>query len=90
MKAEAHLEVYRRFQGRFEESRWRFWPVLASGLHVALKQKKALLFLYAPIAIATIVFSVIVYAKFVVEGLEGPDAIGQEAATSIEGAIRTG
>ena len=75
MKAEAHLEVYRRFQGRFEEPRWRFWPILASGLHVALKQKKALLFLYAPIAIATIVFSVIVYAKFVIEGLqpvEGP------------------
>jgi len=75
VKAEAHLEVYRRFQGRFEEPRWRFWPILASGLHVALKQKKALLFLYAPIAIATIVFSVVVYFKFVIEGLqpvEGP------------------
>lgn len=70
MKAEAHLEVYRRFQGDLEEPRWRAWPIFTSGLHVALKQRKALLFLYAPIAIATIVFSVIVYAKFVVEGLE--------------------
>lgn len=67
MKAEAHLEVYRRFQGKLEEPRWRFWPIFASGLQVALKQRKALLFLYAPIVIATIIFSVFVYAKFVVD-----------------------
>lgn len=85
MRAEAHLEVYRRFQGELEEHRWRAWPIFDSGLRVALKQRKALLFLFAPIVIATIVFSVIVYAKFAVEGLQGEGAIGAEAATSLEG-----
>jgi len=84
VKAEAHLEVYRRFQGRLEEHRWRAWPILDAGLRVALKQRKALLFLFAPIVIATIVFSVVVYAKFVVDGLES-DALGPEGATSLEG-----
>jgi ABC-type transport system involved in multi-copper enzyme maturation permease subunit len=73
MKAEAHLEVYRRFQGKLEEPRWRAWPIFAAGLQVALKQRKALLFLFAPIVIATIVFSVIVYLTFVAEAQLGPD-----------------
>src|SRR5262245_10689981 len=75
MKAETHLEVYRPFLGKLEESRWRFRPILGSGLRTALKQRWALLLLYAPIAIATVIFSVFVYLKFVIEGranLEAP------------------
>jgi hypothetical protein len=73
LKAEAHLEVYRRFQGKLEDPRWRAWPIFAAGLHVALKQRKALLFLFAPLAIATIVFSVVVYLTFMAEAQLGPD-----------------
>lgn len=73
MRAEAHLEVYRRFQGELTDPRWRAWPIFDSGLRVALKQRKALLFLFAPIVIATIVFSVIVYLTFVAETQLGPD-----------------
>ena len=67
MKAEAHLEVYRRFQGELTETRWPFLSILSTGLHTALKQRKGLLFLYGPIAIATIVFSVIVYFALIVQ-----------------------
>jgi len=84
MRAEAHLEVYRRFQGKLEEHRWRAWPIFDSGLRVALKQRKAMLFLFAPIVIATIVFSVVVYAKFVVDGLQDDGPMGADAATSLE------
>ncbi|MEQ1892078.1 MAG: ABC transporter permease subunit [Planctomycetota bacterium] len=86
MKAEAHLEVYRRFQGKLEEPRWRFWPILASGLQVALKQRKALLFLYAPLVIATVIFSVFVYAKFVVEQAVDQE-LGSGQATFEEAAM---
>lgn len=86
MKAEAHLEVYRRFQGKLEEPRWRFWPIFASGLQVALKQRKALLFLYAPLVIATVIFSVFVYAKFVVEQAVDQE-LGSGQATFEEAAM---
>ena len=67
MTAEAHLEVYRRFQGELRESRLRFTSILGPGLRIALKQRLALLLLYGPIGIATIIFSSGVYAKFVLE-----------------------
>jgi hypothetical protein len=65
--AETHLEVYRRFEGTLEERRLRSWPILAAGLRTALKQKRALLVLYGPPVIATVVFSFVVYLGFALE-----------------------
>jgi ABC-type transport system involved in multi-copper enzyme maturation permease subunit len=62
--AEAHLEVYRRFEGTLEERRLRFWPILVAGLQTALKQKRTLRILYGPVAIATIIMSFAVYLGF--------------------------
>jgi ABC-2 type transport system permease protein len=62
--AETHLEVYRPFKGQLREHSLRFIPLIKSGLRTALKQRKALLALYAVPAIATVVFSVLVWGAF--------------------------
>lgn len=62
--AETHLEVYRPFKGQLREHSLRFVPLLTSGLRTALKQRWALLALYAVPAIATIIYSFIVYFAF--------------------------
>lgn len=62
--AETHVEVYRRFEGTLQDYKLRAWPIWSTGLRTALKQRKALLLLYGPVAIATVIFSVIVYFGF--------------------------
>jgi ABC-type transport system involved in multi-copper enzyme maturation permease subunit len=62
--AETHLEVYRRFEGQLEQHHVRFWPIWVAGLRTALKQRRALLVLYAPPVIATVIFSFVVYLGF--------------------------
>lgn len=81
--AETHLEVYRPFKGQLREHSLRFVPLIASGLRTALKQRKALLALYAVPAIATIIYSFIVYfafsAKEAIDQIQvDPDASFQE------------
>jgi ABC-type transport system involved in multi-copper enzyme maturation permease subunit len=66
--AEAHLEVYRRFKGSLREHPLRFWPIWTSGLRTAVKQRKALLILYAPPVIATVIFSFVVYMALTLAG----------------------
>jgi ABC-type transport system involved in multi-copper enzyme maturation permease subunit len=62
--AETHLEVYRRFEGTLREPRARFYPLWITGLRTALKQRRALLLLYLPATVATVIFSFVVYAAF--------------------------
>lgn len=70
--AETHLEVYRRFEGTLREYKLRAWPIWSTGLRTALKQRRALILLYGPVCIATVIFSVIVYFGFIVsEQLQG-------------------
>lgn len=79
--AETHLEVYRRFEGTLEERSVRFWPILGAGLRTALKQRRALLLLYAPVVIATVIFSFVVYLGFTIDaqlGNENPFEGGGE------------
>ena len=64
--AETHLEVYRRFEGKLQEQRWRAWPIVATGLRTAWKQRRAWLVLYLPPTIATVIFSFVVYLGFMV------------------------
>jgi ABC-type transport system involved in multi-copper enzyme maturation permease subunit len=67
VSAEAHLEVYRRFQGKLHEHPLRFWPLWTSGLRTALKQRRALLALYLPLLIGTVIVGFVVYFKFTAE-----------------------
>lgn len=77
MSAETHLEVYRRFTGKFEERGWRAWPLFTTGLRTALKQRKALLLLYLPALITTVILCFVVYIKFTAESMLGQGA-GEE------------
>lgn len=67
MSAETHLEVYRPFQGKLHEHSLRAWPLLTTGLRTALKQRKALLLLYLPATIVTVIMCFVVYVKFTAE-----------------------
>ncbi len=62
--AETHLEVYRRFEGTLRDYRVRAWPIWSTGLATALKQRRALLLLYLPPVVATVIFSFVVYLGF--------------------------
>lgn len=78
--AETHLEVYRRFEGTLEEPRFRSLPLWITGLQTALKQRRALLILYLPPVIGTVIFSFMVYVAFsamqMMEGKSPLDALG--------------
>jgi ABC-2 type transport system permease protein len=76
--AETHLEVYRRFTGELRRHPLRFWPIFASGVRAALKQKLALV-LFMPPLIATIFFSIAVQAKFAFEQQLRPEGMDLKA-----------
>lgn len=90
MKASTHTEIYRRFQGELKPARSGAFPLAASGIRVALKQRWPWL-LYLPPLIATVIFSFVVYSKFALEQgvtpspLGGPDAQTSAAVTAIGG-----
>lgn len=67
MSAETHLEVYRPFTGKLREGGARFWPLMTTGLRTALKQRKALLILYLPAFIVTVILWVVVWGMFRIE-----------------------
>ena len=67
MSAETHLEVYRPFQGKLSEHPLRFWPLLTTGLRTDLKQRKALVILYLPATIVTVILCFVMYVKFTAE-----------------------
>jgi len=76
VSAETHLEVYRRYTGKLEEGGWRAWPLFTTGLRTALKQRKALLILYLPALIVTVILCFVVYIKFTAQGLA--EGLGDE------------
>ena len=67
MKAVTHTEVYRPFEGTLHRRSLRFWPLLTAGIRTATKKKLPLLLLYGPPAIATVVFSFIIYGTYIAE-----------------------
>ena len=67
MRAETHLEVYRPFQGKLRAHGFRAWPLFTTGLHTALKQRKALFILYLPALVATAIMCFVVWFKFMGE-----------------------
>jgi ABC-type transport system involved in multi-copper enzyme maturation permease subunit len=69
-----NTEVYRRFEGEFRPHPLRFVPLFRSGVDVAVTRKLPLILFYAPPAIAGIVFSFIVHAKYTLEAqISGED-----------------
>jgi ABC-type transport system involved in multi-copper enzyme maturation permease subunit len=69
VSAETHLEVYRPFLGKLRDEPLRFWPLTTTGLRTALKQRKALVILYLPALIVTVILGFVVYIKFTAEGM---------------------
>ena len=86
MKASTHTEIYRPFVGELARGGMRWRPLAQSTLRSALRKKLPLL-LFAPPAIATVIFSFIVYAKFAVESGSNPMPGAQDAGPSPIGAI---
>jgi len=76
MSAEAHLEVYRRFQGKLSDRPLRSWPLFTTGLRTALKQRRALVILYLPAVIATAILCVFVYVRFAAESVIPGEELG--------------
>jgi ABC-2 type transport system permease protein len=64
--ASTHTEVYRRFTGARASARRPWVAIALSGIRTATKRKLPLL-LFAPPAIATTIFSFVVYARFALE-----------------------
>jgi hypothetical protein len=80
MQASTHTEIYRRFRGALQPSFLRAMPLFSAGWRVATKKKLALVLFFPP-AIATVVFSFIVYGKFALESGITPAALGGDGST---------
>ena len=65
--ATTHTEIYRLFEGELKPRAMRYFPLFLAQVRVRQKKKLPLLLLYAPPAIATIVFSFVVYSMFSLE-----------------------
>lgn len=74
--ASTNTEIYRRFQGTLRPSALRFLPLARASIRTATKRKLPLLILYAPPAIATVIFSFVVYLRFSLLGGQTPSALG--------------
>ena len=81
MKASTHTEIYRPFQGELARGGRRWMPLARSTLRAAFRRKLPLV-LFIPPAIATVIFSFVVYAKFVLESGASP-VPGSEGASPI-------
>lgn len=80
MKAATHTEVYRPFRGQVARRRLRFVPLYAGGFKTAVKRKLPLVLFFAPIAIATVIFSFTVYAGFAIDEGTTPSALGGDSS----------
>jgi ABC-2 type transport system permease protein len=86
VKASTHTEIYRPFQGELARGGQRWVPLAQSTLRGALAKKIPLL-LFAPPAIATVIFSFVVYAKFALEAGSNPIPGTPDAPAGPAGAI---
>lgn len=76
MAASTHTDIYRPFRGTLERRALRCLPLARSGIRTAAKRKLPMLLLFAPPAIATVIFSFVVYLKFAVAAGATPEALG--------------
>jgi len=74
--ARTDTEVYRPFRGTIDARTFAFLALARAGIAAATKRKLPLVILYGPPAIATVIFSFVVYARFSLEAGVTPDALG--------------
>jgi len=74
--ARTDTQVYRPFRGTLDARRFGFLALARTGIAAATKRKLPLVILYGPPAIATVIFSFVVYARFSLEAGMTPEALG--------------
>jgi hypothetical protein len=74
--ARTDTQVYRPFRGTLEARTFGFLALARAGIGAATKRKLPLVILYGPPAIATVIFSFVVYARFSLEAGVTPSALG--------------
>lgn len=79
MTATTHTEIYRPLRGAVRDRRLRFLPLVSSEIRTAAKNRLALLVLFAPIGIATVIYSFVMYAKFALESVLSGQGMGPQA-----------
>lgn len=92
--ARTDTQVYRPFRGTLDARTFGFLALARAGIAAATKRKLALVILYGPPAIATVIFSFVVYARFSLaagvtpEALGGPSPVSMIAAGFVETIIQ--
>jgi ABC-type transport system involved in multi-copper enzyme maturation permease subunit len=81
--ARTDTQVYRPFRGTLGASRFGFLALARAGIAAATKRKLPLVILYGPPAIATVIFSFVVYARFSLEAGVTPEALGGASPVSL-------
>lgn len=91
MTARTNTEIYRPFRGTLGSTSLGFLALAGAGISAATRKKLPLVILFAPPAIATIIFSFVVYARFSLAAGVTPSALGgpSPAATIAAGFART-
>lgn len=80
--ARTNTEIYRPYRGTLCASGPRFLGLARAGISAAVKNKIPLVVLFAPPAIATVIFSFVVYARFSLEAGSTPSALGEPSPVS--------
>ena len=81
--ARTDTQVYRPFRGTLATTPFGFTALARAGIAAATKKKLPLVILYGPPAIATVIFSFVVYARFSLEAGVTPEALGGASAVSL-------
>jgi len=76
MTARTNTEIYRPFRGHLGGTAFSFLALAGSGITAATRKKLPMVILFAPPAIATVIFSFVVYARFSLEAGLTPSALG--------------
>lgn len=76
MTARTNTEIYRPFRGKLGGTAFSFMALAGAGITAATRKKLPMVILFAPPAIATVIFSFVVYARFSLEAGLTPSALG--------------
>jgi len=76
MTARTNTEIYRPFRGTLGRTSFSFLALASAGIAAATRKKLPMVILFAPPAIATVIFSFVVYARFSLEAGATPSVLG--------------
>ena len=85
--ARTETEIYRRFRGTLRASVAGFPGLARAGIAAAARRKLPLAILYAPPAIATVIFSFVVYTRFSLQAGITPAALGGPSPATAMAAV---